>query len=150
MVRNLAGLKRSARSRSVEAMSRATAAIRKMQSEEVEINFRSVAIQAGVSTAWLYGTNSLRDKIMKARTTSPASAGEVPQHRQRLSQERIVATLRLRIKTLEEHNRELTEQLEAAYGRLAVAAPKAKPARRLHGNDVRTGMNNKKMLDDYR
>lgn len=150
MVRNLAGLKRSARSRSVEAMSRATAAIRKMQSEEVDINFRSVAIQAGVSTAWLYGTKPLRDKIMKARTISPAVGGEVPQHRQRLSQERIVATLRLRIKTLEERNRELTEQLEAAYGRLAVGAPKAKPARRLHGNDVRTRINKKKMLDDYR
>jgi hypothetical protein len=85
MVRNLAGLKRSARSRSVEAMARATAAIRQMQSEEVEINFRSVATRASVSTAWLYGMKSLRDKIMKARTTSPATAGEVPQHRQGLS-----------------------------------------------------------------
>ena len=150
MVRNLAGLKRSARSRSVEAMARATAAIRQMQSEEVEINFRSVASRANVSTAWLYGTKSLRDKIMKARTTSPAVAGEVPQHRQRLSHERIVATLRLRIKTLEDGNRELKEQLEAAYGQLAVAEPKAKPARRLHRNDVRPLMNKKKMLDDYR
>ena len=98
MVRNLEGLKRSAQSRSDGAMSRATAAIRKMQSEEVDINFRSVATQAGVSTAWLYRTKSLRDKIMKARTTSPIVAGEVPQHRQRLSQERVVATLRLRIR----------------------------------------------------
>ena len=98
MVRNLAGLKRSAQSRSDGAMSRATAAIRKMQSEEVDINFRSVATQAGVSTAWLYRTKSLRDKIMKARTTSPVVAGEVLQHRQRLSQERVVATLRLRIR----------------------------------------------------
>ena len=150
MVRNLAGLKRSARSRSVEAMARATAAIRQMQTAEVEINFRSVATRANVSTAWLYGTKSLRDKIMKARTTSPAVAGEVPQHRQRLSHERIVATLRLRIKTLEDGNRELKEQLEAAYGQLAVAEPKAKPARRLHRNDVRTPINKTKTLDDYR
>jgi hypothetical protein len=99
-----------------------------MQSEEVEINFRSVATRASVSTAWLYGTKSLRDKIMKARTTSPATAGEVPQHRQRLSHERIVATLRLRIKSLEDGNRDLKEQLEAAYGRLAVTEPKAQPA----------------------
>ena len=124
MVRNLAGLKRSAQSRSDGAMSRSTAAIRKMQSEEVDINFRSVATQAGVSTAWLYRTKSLRDKIMKARTTSPIVAGGVLQHRQRLSQERVVATLRLRIRTLEEVNRELKEQLETAYGRLAVIQPK--------------------------
>jgi Family of unknown function (DUF6262) len=105
-------------------MSRATLAIRQMKSEEVEINFRSVATRAGVSTAWLYRTKSLRDKIMKVRTTSPAVAVEAPQYRQRLSHERVVATLRLRIRALEEINRELKEQLEAAYGMLAVVQPK--------------------------
>ena len=124
MVRNTDGLKRSARSRSEDATQRATAAILLMQAEKVDINFRSVATQAGVSTAWLYRTKSLRDKIMKARTTSPMVAGEVPQNRQRLSQERVVATLRLRIRTLEAINRELKEQLEAVYGELAVVQPK--------------------------
>jgi hypothetical protein len=123
MVRNLEGLKRSARSRSDAATERATAAIRLMQSEEVAVNFRSVAARAMVSTAWLYGTKALRDRITKLRNATPATA-EVPQQRQRLSHERVVATLRLRIRTLEESNRELTEQLEAAYGRLAVIQPK--------------------------
>src|ERR1700742_527268 len=109
MVRNLAGLNRSARSRSEGAMSRATLAIRQMKSEEVEINFRSVATRAGVSTAWLYRTKPLRDKIMKALTTSPAVSVEAPQYRQRLSHERVVATLRLRIRALEEINRALKE-----------------------------------------
>jgi hypothetical protein len=113
--RNLEGLKRSANSRSENAMKRAKAAILLMQSEELDINFRSVATQAGVSTAWLYAEKSLRDKIMKMRCTSPATDGESPEHRQRRSHDRVVATLRLRIKTLEKRNRELTEQLEAAY-----------------------------------
>ena len=124
MVRNLVGLKRSAQSRSDGTMSRATLALQQMKSEEVEINFRSVATRASVSTAWLYRTKPLRDKIMKARTAMPAVVGEAPQHRLRLSQERIVATLRLRIKALEECNRELTDQLEAAYGRLVVVQSK--------------------------
>jgi hypothetical protein len=124
MVRNTDGLKRSARSRSEDAMQRATAAILLMQSEEAEINFRSVAARAKVSTAWLYATTFLRDKIVRMRHTSPAADGEKPYRRQQLSHERIVATLRLRIKTLEELNRELTEQLEAAYGRLVVVQPK--------------------------
>ena len=124
MVRNTDGLKRNARSRSEDAMQRTTAAILLMLSEETEINFRSVATRAKVSTAWLYGTKSLRAKIMKIRTTSPAGAGENLQQRQRLSHERVVATLRLRIRTLEEVNRELKEQLETAYGRLAVIQPK--------------------------
>jgi hypothetical protein len=101
-------------------MQRVTATILLMEAEEVDINFRSVAARARVSTAWLYGTKSLRDKVVKIRNTSPVAAGENLQNRQRLSHERVVATLRLRIRTLEEINRELTEQLEAAYGRLAV------------------------------
>jgi len=85
MVRNLEGLKRSARSRSAETMERATAAMRLMHSEEMEINFRSVAARAQVSTAWPYGTKALRAAIMKARHTSPSAAGENLQHRQRLA-----------------------------------------------------------------
>ena len=102
MVRNTDGLRRSARSRSEDVAQRVTAAILLMQSDEVDINFRSVAARAKVSTAWLYGTKSLRDKIVKIRTTSPAVAGENLQHRQRLSHERVVGTLRLRIRALEE------------------------------------------------
>jgi len=56
MVRNTDGLMRSARSRSENATQRATAAILLMETEEVDINFRSVAARAKVSTAWLYGT----------------------------------------------------------------------------------------------
>jgi hypothetical protein len=41
------------------------------------------------------------------------------QARARLSRQSIVTTLRLRIKTLEERNRELTELLERAYGVIA-------------------------------
>jgi cell division inhibitor SulA len=124
MIRNTDGLKRNARARSEDARQRATAALLLMQSEEVDINFRSLAARAKVSTAWLYETKSLRDKILKIRNTSPAATGENLQHRQRLSHERVVATLRLRIRTLEEINRELKEQLEAAYGRLALVQPK--------------------------
>jgi hypothetical protein len=124
MVRNTDGLRRSARSRSEDVAQRVTAAILLMQSDEVDINFRSVAARAKVSTAWLYGTKSVRDKIVKIRNTSPVAAGENLQHRQRLSHERVVGTLRLRIRALEEINRELKEQLEAAYGRLAVVQPK--------------------------
>ena len=41
--------------------------------------------------------------------------------RERVSRQNIVATLRLRIKNLEEKNRELTGLLELVYGELAVA-----------------------------
>ena len=66
-VRNTEGLKRSAKLRTTAALERAQTAIRRMQAEETAINFRTVAAQAGVSTAWLYNTKPLRDRIMKLR-----------------------------------------------------------------------------------
>jgi hypothetical protein len=67
MHRNTEGLRRSAKLRSTAALERAQSAIRRMQAEEIAINFRTVAALAGVSTAWLYNTKLLRDRIMKLR-----------------------------------------------------------------------------------
>jgi hypothetical protein len=120
MLRNTEGLKRNAQSRSNAALQRATAAIRQMQAEEQVLSFRSVAAKAQVSTAWLYGNQPVREQILKLRQRSArVNCGSEPS-RQQLSHERIVATLRLRVRNLEESNRELKQQLETAYGRLAV------------------------------
>jgi len=117
--RNIEGLKRSTQLRSDGAMERAQTAIRRMQTTEAEINFRSVAAQANVSTAWLYGAKTIRDRIMKLRHPSTAHAENNVCGRRLLSQERVIATLRQRIKALEEKNRDLTEQVEIAYGKLS-------------------------------
>ena len=121
MHRNTVGLKQSARLRSKQTMERALAALHRMYSSDRDINFRTVAAEAKVSTAWLYGQGELRSRIMNSRkqqgqVTPPLSPS---QERERLSRQNIVATLRLRIKTLEERNRELTELLERAYGVIA-------------------------------
>ncbi len=123
MLRNIAGLKRSARLRSEQAMDRALAALHRMDASDREINFRTVASEAKVSTAWLYGQQELRVRIMRSRKTTNhmAPCASASQDRRRLSRQNIVATLRLRIKTLEEKNRELTALLELAYGKLALA-----------------------------
>jgi len=128
--RNITGLKQSARLRSEQAMDRALAALHRMDASDREINFRTVATEAKVSTAWLYGQEDLRVRIIRSRKTTsrmvpPASAS---QDRARLSRQNILATLRLRIKTLEEKNRELTALLELAYGKLAL--PREKSASR--------------------
>ncbi len=98
------------------------AALRRMDASDRNINFRTVAAEAKVSTAWLYSEPELRVRIMRSRkTTGHRSVPSVSaaQDRERLSRQSIVATLRLRIKTLEERNRELTELLERAYGVIA-------------------------------
>jgi len=104
-------------------MQRALAALHRMEASDREINFRTVAAEALVSTAWLYSQEELRARIVRSRTTAGrAAAGtDSPPDRQRLSKQNIVATLRLRIKTLEEKNRELSGLLELVYGELASA-----------------------------
>ena len=107
-------------------MERALAALQRMDASDREINFRTVATEAKVSTARLYGQEELRVRIMRSRKTTshmapPASAS---QDRERLSRQNIVATLRLRIKVLEEKNGELNTLLELAYGKLALVREK--------------------------
>ena len=129
MPRNTEGLNRSALLRSQSAMQRSLAALQRMHASDREINFRTVAAEAGVSTAWLYSQEELRVRIMTLRKTpSHASAlSSAPQDRERVSRQNVVATLRLRIRTLEEKNRELTGLLELAYGELALAHERMLP-----------------------
>jgi len=126
MPRNTEGLKRSARLRSESAMQRALAALQRMDTSEREINFRTVAAEAGVSAAWLYSQQGLRGRIVRSRKplSNPAPLASPRQDRERVSRQNIVATLRLRIKTLEEKNRELMGLLELAYGELALGREK--------------------------
>jgi hypothetical protein len=101
-------------------MEKAQSAIRRMQAEEASINFRAVAARAGVSTAWLYKTKTLRDRIMRLRSVPKTPVNNETNGRRLISQERVIATLRLRIKQLEVRNGELKEQLERAYGLLSI------------------------------
>lgn len=121
MPRDTDGLKRAARARSDGTRQRAMAVVREMQAEEQVLTFRSVAARAQVSRAWLYGAKPVREQILKLRQREIRATGESPSRRAQISHERIVATLRLRIRSLEESNRELKQQLEIAYGRLAMA-----------------------------
>jgi hypothetical protein len=91
-----------------------------MEADDQKINFRTVASEARVSTAWLYGQPELRERIMRSRKTQmPRLATSLARNTDHLSRQSIIGALRLRIKTLEERNRELTELLEQAYGEIA-------------------------------
>jgi hypothetical protein len=107
-------------------MQQTLAALQRMDASDREINFRTVAAEAAVSTAWLYSQEGLRGRIMRSRRTMPdvAPPTSASRDRERASRQNIVATLRLRIKTLEAKNRELTSLLELAYGELASAREK--------------------------
>jgi len=104
-------------------MQRALVALQRMEASDREVNFRTVAAEARVSTAWLYSQEELRVRIVRFRTTADRAVPGIdsPPDLHRLSKQNIVTTLRLRIKTLEEKNRELSGLLELVYGELASA-----------------------------
>lgn len=150
MLKNTTGLQQSAQRRSQTAMEKAQSTIHRMQVEESPINFRTVAARAGVSKAWLYKTKTLRDRIMKLRSVPKIPVEADSKDRRFLSQERVIATLRLRIKQLEAKNAELNERLELAYGELAARSSNTNSARRGYVHDVQSPNKRKKSLDDYR
>jgi hypothetical protein len=114
-------------------MEKAQSTIHRMQAEEASINFRAVAARAGVSTAWLYKTKLLRDRIMKLRSVPKTPVDNEATGRRLISQERVIATLRLRIKQLEMRNGELKEQLERAYGLLSTQPLRSHDIKRKNG-----------------
>ena len=56
----------------------------------------------------------------KTRTTNSVVRATLAE----ASKDRIIATLKLRVRSLEEKNRELTQQIEVAYGKLCSLAPR--------------------------
>jgi glucan phosphoethanolaminetransferase (alkaline phosphatase superfamily) len=114
MRKNTEGLQRSAKLRSrTTTLERAQTAICRMQAQEISINFRTVAAQAGVSTAWLDTNKTMRNSIMKLRAVSKTPIQNDTKNRRLISLERVIATLRLRVKQLEEKNGELRKSWNA-------------------------------------
>lgn len=119
--RNIDGLRAHAQQKALDTARRAEAAIAHLLKEQRPVNFKTVAETAGISTAWLYGNETLKQRIMHLRLQQvPAVQVKIPQREQAssASKDAIIAALRQRIKKLEEENRSLKRQVEVANGLL--------------------------------
>jgi hypothetical protein len=122
--RNVDGLRKSAQLRHQQALERADEGIRRLLKEGRPVNFTSVADVAHVSTAWLYQQAELRERIEHARAHYQASPLPSPKTRvSDASKEAMLAALRLRVRRVEEDNRELKQQIEVLYGQLYKQKP---------------------------
>ena len=121
--RNVEGLRTHTRTKAEATRQRAEEAIAHLIKEQRPINFKTVAETAAISTAWLYGNQDLKQRIMHLRTQQrPVAQVKLPVYEQasKASEEAAIAALRKRIKGLGAENRELKRQVEVAYGLLAV------------------------------
>lgn len=119
--RNLEGLRRSACLKHRDSLLRADQAIHLLVREGRAVNFRTVSMTAGVSTAWLYQQADLKQRIQQLREKNAHRVAVAVPQRERASdasKEAMITTLRERLKHLEEENKELKRKVEVAYGQL--------------------------------
>jgi Family of unknown function (DUF6262) len=119
--RNTTGLRSHAQKRAEATRERAEAAISQLLREQRPITFKAVAQMAGISTAWLYEHEAIKERIIHLRAElSPKAQVKLPPREQAssASKEAMVAALRQRIQKLEKENSDLKRQVEVANGLL--------------------------------
>lgn len=92
-------------------------AIQRLVRANDPINFNSVASEAGVAKATLYNNQELRERIealrqQQAQTPTPK---QVKREIDENNKDAIIASLKRKIKKLEEEKKQLREQLKVAY-----------------------------------
>ncbi len=119
--RNVSGLRIHAQKKAVATRQRAEAAIAQLVKEQRPINFKSVAETAGISTAWLYGDEGLKQRITHLRAQqTPQVQVKIPPREQasNASKDAMIAALQKRVREQSEEIKDLKKQLEVAYGAL--------------------------------
>jgi uncharacterized protein YceH (UPF0502 family) len=119
--RNTNGLRSNAQRKAAVTEQRAEAALALLIQEQRPITFKAVAQTAGISTAWLYEHEALKERIMHLRSQQlPSAQVKIPPREQAssASKDAMIAALRQRIQKLEKENHDLKQQVEVAYGLL--------------------------------
>jgi hypothetical protein len=119
--RDTRGLRANAQRKAAVTEQRAEAALALLIQEQRPITFKAVAETAGISTAWLYEHEAIKERIMHLRAQqTPKAQVKIPPREQAssASKDAMIAALRQRIQKLERENRDLKQQVEVAYGLL--------------------------------
>jgi hypothetical protein len=119
--RNVDGLRTAAQRKAEVTQQKAEAALALLLKEQRPITFHAVAETAGVSTAWLYGNEAIKQRIMHLRTQQvPVAQVKIPSREQAssASKDAIIIALQKRVREQAKEIKELRKQLEVAYQHL--------------------------------
>ncbi|MGE9752722.1 DUF6262 family protein [Bacillus inaquosorum] len=110
-------LKQIHESRKAINMSKVDEAIKRLVRANQEINFNSVASEAGVAKATLYNNVTLRERIetLRQQQIKSPSVKQVRHKMNENNKEVIIESLKRKIKRLEHENKDLRDQLKVAY-----------------------------------
>jgi hypothetical protein len=120
--RNVDGLRTAAQRKAEVTQQKAEAALALLLKERRSITFNAVAEAAGVSTAWLYGNEAIKQRIMHLRAQqAPQAKVQIPPREQAssTSKDTMIAALQKRVREQAAEIEQLKQQVEVAYGLLA-------------------------------
>lgn len=120
------GLRNAAQQKSQDALERTNKAISLLVKHGQTINFHTVAEAAGVSVAYLYKHDSIKQRIAQLRKQQSSLKQLLPKKTASDdSRKAIITTFKERFKKLEAENRGLRQQIEFSYGRTLYADEQA-------------------------
>ncbi|GAA6619760.1 DUF6262 family protein [Scytonema sp. NUACC26] len=130
--RNVNGLRQNAQKKKEEALQKTDEAIQQLIRENRPINFKTVSEVAGVSTAWLYKEEQIKERIERLREQGNRKQKLVPKQEKATaaSNEAKYLALKKKLQEVEAENRGLRNQMEVSYGRQRVLADENELQRR--------------------
>jgi AcrR family transcriptional regulator len=110
-------LKQVHEARKVKTRQTVDDAIQRLIRANDNINFNSVAEEAGISKATLYNNPEIRERIesLREQQAQVSTPKQVKREMDENNKDAIIVSLKRKIKKLDEENKELREQLKFAY-----------------------------------
>ncbi|MCU5582983.1 DUF6262 family protein [Bacillus toyonensis] len=110
-------LKAIHKSRRASTYQKVDEAIQRLIRASENINFNSVASEAGLAKATLYNNLELRERIevLRQQQAQAPTPKQIKREINDSNKDAIIASLQRRIKKLEGENKQLREQLKVAY-----------------------------------
>lgn len=95
-------------------------AIHRLIKANKAINFNSVAQEAGVTKATLYNNPDIRERIetLRYQQSQVPTPAQVKREMNENNKDAIIASLKRKIKKLEEENKQLREQVKISYAEI--------------------------------
>ncbi|MBP1931846.1 DUF6262 family protein [Ammoniphilus resinae] len=92
-------------------------AIKRLLKARMSINFNSVSSESGVSKATLYNNAEIRERIdtLRQQQAQVPTPKQLKREMDENNKDAVIASLKRRIKKLEDENKQLREQLKVAY-----------------------------------
>ena len=113
-------LKQLHNERKAMTQSKVDKAIQRLIKAQKALNFNSVSNESGVTKATLYNTPEIKERIQELRLqqSKVPTPSEVKREMSEASKDAIIATLKRKIKKLEEENKMLKEQVKLNYAEI--------------------------------